>query len=800
MSGETELSGPDLAAGVALDQLPDGGRLARAQHGEAVLVVRRGEEIFAVGATCTHYGGPLAEGAVVGDTVRCPWHHACFSLRTGEAVRAPALNPVACYDGRARGGPDHGRREDRGARRPHEAGAVPIRSSSSAPARPATPRPRRSAARATGDDPADRRRGRAPLRPPQPVEGLPRRQAPPRSGSPSTPATSTRSTASSSLLGVQVTAIDPQAKTVTLADGRSLSYGALLLATGAEPIRLPIPGADRPHVHSCARWPTAGRSIAAAKQAKRAVVIGASFIGLEAAASLRAREIEVTVVAPRSCPLGARPRARARRLPPRPPRGARRHLPPRPQAGGDQRGRGDGSTTARRSPADLVVMGVGVRRGSTLAEEAGLEIDNGVVVERIPGDQRARDLRGGGHRPLARPLVGRAHPRRALGGGGAPGPDRGAEPARAAASPSTHAPFFWSQHYDVSISYVGHAAKWDSIEVSGSIPEKNAVVTYRQGGRIAAVATIFRDRESLEAEIAMEAGDRGQRWSGRWRSPRIDRHRPRSDAPGRLRPRLGAVRLGVRGVRPRPGAAGPGAWASGPPLRAVAPNTWAVAPRSWGGLPRAGRLAPAPRGSGPGLGPHRPDVGANGKCACGKGGRGRRYGGFLDRKHEGDRGSAARDGAPGGGVGSADEATVETPRGASPRRRYRLFSVRRPAGGLWWAKRPFRRGDAPRGVSTVGSTGSWRAGRWAYRLPRMRILVALGGNALLRRGEEMTAENQRRNVRVAAEALAPLAREHQLVITHGNGPQVGPAGAPERRRTRRPAPIPSTCWARRPRG
>jgi len=97
MSGETQLSGPDLSQGIAAADLPDGGQVVGHAGGEAVLVVRRGEEIFAVGATCTHYGGPLGEGLVVHDTVRCPWHHACFSLRTGEAVRAPALNPVACY-------------------------------------------------------------------------------------------------------------------------------------------------------------------------------------------------------------------------------------------------------------------------------------------------------------------------------------------------------------------------------------------------------------------------------------------------------------------------------------------------------------------------------------------------------------------------------------------------------------------------------------------------------------------------------------------------------------------------------
>src|ERR1700681_3456465 len=97
MSEEAKPSGPDLSQGISLSELADGGQLLGHSGGEAVLLVRRGEEIFAHRATCTHYGGPLAECLVVGETVRCPWHHACFSLRTGEAVKAPALNPVACY-------------------------------------------------------------------------------------------------------------------------------------------------------------------------------------------------------------------------------------------------------------------------------------------------------------------------------------------------------------------------------------------------------------------------------------------------------------------------------------------------------------------------------------------------------------------------------------------------------------------------------------------------------------------------------------------------------------------------------
>ena len=92
---KTKLSGPDLTQGVELSTIPDGTMLLGHAQGEPVLLARRGDEVFAIGAICTHYGAPLEQGLLVGDTVRCPWHHACFSLRTGEALRAPALDPVS---------------------------------------------------------------------------------------------------------------------------------------------------------------------------------------------------------------------------------------------------------------------------------------------------------------------------------------------------------------------------------------------------------------------------------------------------------------------------------------------------------------------------------------------------------------------------------------------------------------------------------------------------------------------------------------------------------------------------------
>src|SRR5689334_24993131 len=104
---KSESSGPDLTQGVTIDSLADGVMLGGHVGDDAVLLARRGDEFHAIGATCTHYNGPLAEGLLVGDTVRCPWHHACFSLRTGEALHAPALAPVACWTIEQRDGRVH---------------------------------------------------------------------------------------------------------------------------------------------------------------------------------------------------------------------------------------------------------------------------------------------------------------------------------------------------------------------------------------------------------------------------------------------------------------------------------------------------------------------------------------------------------------------------------------------------------------------------------------------------------------------------------------------------------------------
>lgn len=97
MAEAEEAKKPDFRDGYSVRDLADGAMALGQVDGEDVVLARRGNEVFAVGGHCTHYHGPLSEGLVVGDTVRCPWHHACFSLRSGEALRAPALDSIGCW-------------------------------------------------------------------------------------------------------------------------------------------------------------------------------------------------------------------------------------------------------------------------------------------------------------------------------------------------------------------------------------------------------------------------------------------------------------------------------------------------------------------------------------------------------------------------------------------------------------------------------------------------------------------------------------------------------------------------------
>ncbi len=507
MSEPSKPTGPDLAQGIPLDDLADGGMIGGHVGEEPVLLARRGDEFFAIGSACSHYGGPLAEGLAVDDTVRCPWHHARFSLRTGEAIGAPAFNPVACWrvdkrDGKAcvrdKIEPSARRRAVQARSASENAERVVIVGGGAAAFATAEMLRREGFAGSvtllSSDD-------AAPYDRPNCSKDYLAGNAP-EDWIPLKPAEFYREHAIDVALGTNVTGIDVKARQVAVAGGRNVAFDKLVLATGAEPIRLDIPGASEPHVHVLRSLGDARAIIANAKEARHAVVVGASFIGLEVAASLRARELEVHVVAPERRPmeriLGREFGDFIREL--HEEHGVVFHLEETATAIDGHKVKLKGGTTLS---ADLVVVGIGVRPRTGLAEQAGLAIDRGVVVNEYletsaPGIYAAGDIarwpdphsgeklriehwvvaeRQG--QTVARNILGRR--------------ERFAD-----------VPFFWSQHYDLPINYVGHAEKWDKLEIEGDIKARDCVVRYRRDGKLLAVASIYRDVDSLKEELAME--------------------------------------------------------------------------------------------------------------------------------------------------------------------------------------------------------------------------------------------------------------------------------------------------------
>ena len=496
-------AGPDLTQGIALAELADGGKLLGHVGGEEILLARRGADIFAVSAHCTHYHGPLADGVVAGETVRCPWHHACFDLRTGEALRAPALSPLACWSVEQRGGKIFVR-EQRAQGEPKRV-APPgapekiVIIGGGAAGFAAAERLRRaryqgSIVMLSDDDasPVDRPNlSKDYLAGTAPEDWVPLR-----------PDSFYSENGIDLRLTTHVAGIDPRARQVALSNGGKIPYDRLLLATGAEPLRLPIPGADQAHVSTLRSLADCRAIIARAGSARRAVLFGASFIGLECAAALRTRNIETHVVGPEKRPLerimGPEMGDFIRAL--HEGHGVIFHLEDTPSAIEGKRVK---LKSGAELEADLVIMGVGVRPRIQLAEAAGLSMDRGVVVDAYletsaPGIFAAGDIARwldphSGERIRVEHWVvaerqGQTAALNMLGHREA----------------FTAVPFFWSQHYDVPINYVGHAEAWDEIAIDGDIAAKDCVLRFNRKGRTLAVASIYRDRESLEAEIAME--------------------------------------------------------------------------------------------------------------------------------------------------------------------------------------------------------------------------------------------------------------------------------------------------------
>jgi NADPH-dependent 2,4-dienoyl-CoA reductase/sulfur reductase-like enzyme len=299
-----------------------------------------------------------------------------------------------------------------------------------------------------------------------------------------------------------VSSIDPDSGTVLLEGGSRHDFGALLIATGADPARLQIPGADSMPVFYLRSFSDSRAIVERARTAKHAVVVGGSFIGLEVSAALRTRGLAVDVVAPERVPLERVMGAEVGRFVQsvHESHGVVFHLGETVTSIAGRTVTFSGGGTV---DADFLVIGVGVRPATAIAERAGIAIDRGIAVNEFletsrPGIFAAGDVARWpdshtGERIRVEHWVvaerqGQVAARNMLG----------------RRQRFDAVPFFWSQHYDVTIRYVGHAEQWDSVTIDGSLDARDAAVSFVRGGRKLAVATVSRDRESLQAEVELE--------------------------------------------------------------------------------------------------------------------------------------------------------------------------------------------------------------------------------------------------------------------------------------------------------
>ena len=495
--------GPDLVAGIPASSVADGAMLLGHVNNESVLVARTGGSLYAIGATCTHYGGPLAEGLLVGDTVRCPWHHACFSLRTGEPLRAPALDRVSCFRVDESGGTIF-------VRDAIEPPSVYLRSLASPPTSIVI-----IGAGAAGVAAAEmlRRCGYT-----DSIKLFDQLTTPP-VDRPNLSKDYLAGTAEEAwvnlrpddfytshnielIRGERIARIDTRTRQVVTDSGKIVKYGALLLATGSSPVKLPVPGADLPTVHYLRTLDDSKAIIAAAQPGRRAVVIGASFIGLEVAASLRERDVAVTVVAPESLPLQ---RILGAELGQMIQTEHERHGVVFKLGANVKSIAADGVALADGTslPADFVVVGVGVRPEISLAQEAGITIGNGVIVDATLETSAPNVFAAGDIASWPDPRVGRIRVEHWV-----VAQRQGQFAARNMLGSNeafTLTPFFWSRHYGLTVNYVGRAGHDDSHGVDGDPARHDCTVTYcAPAGTLDAQADVGRDLMNLLAEARLD--------------------------------------------------------------------------------------------------------------------------------------------------------------------------------------------------------------------------------------------------------------------------------------------------------
>jgi len=317
-------------------------------------------------------------------------------------------------------------------------------------------------------------------------------------------------------LGRSVTSIDPAAGEVGLDDGETLAYEKLLLATGAEPRRLPIPGNELDGILYLRTVEDSDAIRARLDQGGKVAVVGAGWIGAEAAASARQRGLDVTVIEPMSVPLervlGPEVGAVYRDV----------HLDH-----GVEMLLGTGvdafegttavervrTTDGRTVDCDFVVVGVGVVPRVELAQSAGLAVDNGVLVDEhlqtsAPGIYAAGDL-ANAHHPFYGERIRVEHWANALNQGPA-----AARSMLGSSEPYDRLPYFFSDQYDVGMEYSGYARTWDRVAFHGDVAKREFIAFWISDDRVVAAMNVnvwdvtdklqqaIRERRTLEATVS----------------------------------------------------------------------------------------------------------------------------------------------------------------------------------------------------------------------------------------------------------------------------------------------------------
>lgn len=479
-----------------LGSIEPGGMRQVEVDGKAVLLLRDGDVVRAVGAKCPHAGAPLAEGVRHGDRIVCPWHKAAFCIRTGAVLDPPALDALPRYDVRV----DAGRILLAPATAPTPATA------------PAVPDARRFVIVGAGGagavaaqtlreagfkgqlvmlDPANRV--------PYDRTVLSKYALSGQKGAEKSPLQTQafyrehgieRRTA-------EVTRIDAEARRITCADGSVVEYDAALLATGATPVRPSLPGAGLDHVYTLRSRADADAILEQAERSRYAVVLGASFIGMEVAASLRERGLDVTVIGKEAVPF-------ARQLGEQVGRAFvglhERHGVAFRLGCGVASLEGVGQVSGvvldsgERIAADLVVIGFGVRPATSYAESLARRDDGGIVVDAhlraVPGLYAAGDIASFPYRGDGAPIrvehwrVAEQHGRVA------------ALNMLGQATCCDAVPVFWTIQYMKRLDYVGHATEWDGVVLHGDLGTPEFLAYYVKDGRVAAAAGLGRDRDT----------------------------------------------------------------------------------------------------------------------------------------------------------------------------------------------------------------------------------------------------------------------------------------------------------------